>query len=169
MKRYFAFASLVVCVFLMSGCHRVELPEGLPQPQPTILTFTQAGQPLADAQITLVPSDMSLIKFVMGGTTDAKGILDVYTMGNYRGVPAGDYSVVVTKNRDYYGEYEGQTKPDDMDTKEWGDLLLANKVTIHIVGEEYADASTTPFKITVKNGKNEFKFDDIPENETMPE
>jgi len=165
MKKFTSFAFLALAVlFLQAGCHKVELPPGLTKPYPTMLTFTLDGKPLDKAKVTLVPDDPALTQFIIGGETDAAGKLDVFTMGQYRGAPVANYSVVVTKINVDFGDNDPNVLPDGMSIREYNDFLDSVKVETYVVGPEYGDASTTPLKISVKKGKNEFTLDDIPED-----
>ena len=56
---------------------------------------TKGGQPLPDAQVSLMPQGQIAPNFPgAGGKTDAQGNFEVMT-GSQKGVPAGTYTVVV--------------------------------------------------------------------------
>ncbi|MCL2743957.1 MAG: hypothetical protein FWE67_08900 [Planctomycetaceae bacterium] len=93
---FFLLPSAVCCLLSLSGCNSgPALPSDLPKLTPCALTFTQEGQPLDGAMVTLNPTDGS--KWYPSGITDEKGTVELYTNGKYKGAPKGKYKVVVKK------------------------------------------------------------------------
>ena len=89
MKKLLSAAFLVGVALVASGCGP-KTPDGMPPLQPTTLTVTQEGSPVADATITLKSIDGSN-NFTSGGTTGANGVATLVTHGQYKGVPVGKY------------------------------------------------------------------------------
>ncbi|MDR1958188.1 MAG: carboxypeptidase-like regulatory domain-containing protein [Planctomycetaceae bacterium] len=85
----------VCCVLLMlNGCGGAKKPEGMPPLYPCQITITQEGKPLADAVVSLASENN---KWQSSAQTDTKGVAELITYGQFLGVPAGTYKVLVVK------------------------------------------------------------------------
>ena len=85
----FAFAATL-------GCGGPKKPDGLPSLVPCRATVTQSGVPLEGATVRLVPIEGDG-RWAVAGVTDAKGVVEFLTHGQFKGAPVGKYSVVVSK------------------------------------------------------------------------
>jgi len=113
MKKLLLTFSLLFCVALIVGCGP-KRPEGMPKLVSCVLTFQyEDGEPVGEAMVTLVPEDASLQQWSISGSTNASGVVTIYTHADFAGAPAGKYKVVVRKTelipdptgkKDVYGE-----------------------------------------------------------------
>lgn len=148
MTKKSAFILSFPIVFWVSivGCDAPR-PEGLPDLQPTVLSFTQEGTPLADATVTLYPQGGGSSRWGGGGVTDVSGKVTIKTQNKYPGLGVGKYRIAVSKS-----EYEpipaGKRKSEE-DT-EWEYTLVDPK---------YCDSSKTDLEIDIVDGKNDETFD----------
>jgi len=154
--KHLNYFSLLFIVFMLMGCGPSLRPRpgGLPTLAPVSITVTQEGQPLADAQISLVPSDGSKNWFV-GGTTDASGKVAVTTYGTQRGAPLGKYKVAVTKElHEGLEEYQAALAKEDQ--------AAANKIDVKLfscVEAKYGAAATSPLDIESVKGTKDYAVD----------
>ena len=142
----------IVCVYFgfllllgTFGCAE-KYPEGMPKLIKVSLTFTQEGQSLSGATVTLFSEDPDF-KWTVGGSTDNKGVVVLHTHGSYSGAPEGRYRICVKK---YVREGELQTMsnpgaPPPMD--------------YNFVNDQYANRNDTPLSIEIKSGNKYEPFD----------
>ena len=163
MKKFAIIFSLLATVTLLTvGCDSQKLPPGMPDLYPTTLTFTCDGQPLDDAVITLVPQDgPAKGQWVIGGRTDASGVLNVKTHGQYDGAPEGKMVVCVDKQRIVPGPISQTERPtDDIGAMQDYDRKVREEQEIYLVaGQELKDPATSTLEITITPGKNRKEFE----------
>ncbi|MDR3234911.1 MAG: hypothetical protein LBT46_14830 [Planctomycetaceae bacterium] len=134
--RYLTAITLLIVTLMLSGCGR-KMPDGMPPLYPCKITVLQDGQPLSAAEVKLYPVERPAKDWSTAGITGQNGVIDLYTNGNYRGVPAGKYKVVVVKETT---EDEGANYYYRMNT----------------VDMQYSSSETTPLEIEVtKRGVSE--------------
>ena len=130
----------------VSGCGE-KLPAGMPKPVPCTIVVTQEGQPLADAVVSLEPTDDG--KWGAIGKTDESGKAIVFTMDRYQGAVPGKYRVAVNKSE--------TEKPTGQVTSS------ADKSTslagYDLVEEKYRSKVTSPLEIEVVKGTLEYPVD----------
>ncbi|MDO5553535.1 MAG: hypothetical protein Q4G68_07215 [Planctomycetia bacterium] len=96
MKKTTLILLFVACVLLcFSGCDERK-PGDMPKLTPVTLIFTQKGEPLVEAEVSLQMVEKTT-SFGAGGVTNASGAVDLLTHGRYSGVPEGEYVVLVSK------------------------------------------------------------------------
>lgn len=139
---------LGVTLVLSLGCQGEKRPEGMPELHPVTITLTQAGTPLADATVRLVPQDANNTWY-SGGHTDEQGVAVIQTDRKYAGVPAGSYKVTVSKI-----EMPAPAAADlsPLDAPPGG-------ATYDLVPSEYSHPDKTPLQLTVSAGENQQEFD----------
>lgn len=156
MPKQHHFVSFVLIMFLLFvgniGCKKSNKPADLPPLYRCQLTFTQEGTPLENAGVILKSTDPSF-KWAVGGITNAQGVVDVVTHGQFFGAPEGTYKVVVSKTE---AIPDGTPKelPPDVDP---ASIMTPSSGMVSIftfVEKEYTDAETTPLTIEIKKGKN---------------
>ena len=129
-------------------------PDGFPALVPVTVTVNQEGQPLADAQVSLVPSDGAKNWF-SGGTTDSGGNVTVTTYGAHSGAPVGKYKVVVSKEvHEGLEEYQAAMAREDE--------AAARRIDVKVfacVEAPYREAATTPLEIEVVKGTKNYSVD----------
>jgi len=111
------------------------------------------GTPVDKALVVMKPQDIAKV----GGTwshaarTNEQGIANMFSDGIYLGVPAGSYSVTVSKRLDAAvgppppplgGTGKGPVLPDQYS----------------YIGDEYADPDTTPITVAVEKKNNNIKI-----------
>ncbi|GHT09827.1 hypothetical protein FACS1894170_01030 [Planctomycetales bacterium] len=67
----------------------------MPKLYPATLTVLQDGKPLENASVVLINTDATST-WSAGGQTDAKGVVMLQTMGQFKGIPEGTYSYALT-------------------------------------------------------------------------
>ena len=136
----------VFSVFLLiavSGCSP-KLPDGMPKIFPCVLTLTQEGKPAEGFDVQLVAKGEK-ISWMIGGTSDAQGLVKIMTHGQFNGAPAGLFAVVINKTLT-----EGVDQNADVQTK---------PVMIYSLTEKkYNSELTTPLEVKIE-GKTNVTFD----------
>jgi hypothetical protein len=155
MKHIFLFFVMSVS-FALIGCGE-KLPHDMPKLYPLTFTVIQDGKPLDKAVVELIRKDTQS-KWNGTGLCDVSGKAEIYTQGKYKGVPAGIYSIIVTKHFTEPSKYEGQPIPDptvDLTAYEnWMRALDSEDLTSYnLVELKYTSVDTTPFSIEVGKGE----------------
>ena len=152
--RLFIISLLVLCAF--SGCGKDKRPADMPALYPCEITITQGGQSLAGALVTLKPTG----KWIMDGKTASNGTANIRTHGKFAGVPAGTYTVCVSKIEISPSSLVEPSK--DASYEEWQDYhAKANaekRPKYQLVNPEYG-TDTSTLSITVSKGKTRQTFD----------
>lgn len=143
LKNLFLLLAAAGACVASSGCGQ-KLPEGIPDLVPVTLVLTQEGAPLDEATVSCIPVDSANSRWSCGGTTDAKGELPLTTLGQYKGVPAGEYKVVVMK---MLIENPPQTRDDPPGQR------------YRLVPEEYESADATPLTFTASKDQKRVELD----------
>ncbi|MDR1492290.1 MAG: hypothetical protein LBT05_06185 [Planctomycetaceae bacterium] len=147
MKYTITTVSLLLLMVLVSGCGGSKLPDGMPPLVKCSVLVQQDKSPLADANVSLIPEDGS--KWNAAGSTDASGVVKLYTLSQYEGVPEGKYKVVVSKTETIpgiAGASDGSTKgtPDQ---------------NFNLVEPQYGDAAKTPLKLEIVKGTVNYEIE----------
>lgn len=129
----------------------------MPKLYPCVLTFTQEGKPLVDATVNFKSVNDPAFKWTIGAITNEAGVAEMLTHGQFRGVPEGEYKIIITKEENIQ-EKSANTPPVNHDWEEYtvGGGMIS--VFSH-VEKEYTDQKTTPLTITIAKGKNKQDFD----------
>ncbi len=133
---------------MLIGCGGPVRPDGMPALQPTTITVTQNGTPLAGATVTLHPQTGGLQPWGCGGVTDSSGNISPTTRGNFPGVAAGKFTVTVEKT--------DADPPIHVD----GEMTAAQREadnkrkTYDLVDPKFADPKTSGLEIEITSGKN---------------
>lgn len=159
-RRLILFIS-ISSIVLSLGCGGGRAkPKDMPDLYPCNVTITQDGAPLVGATVVLA-STISDFKWSGIGTTNEKGVAEIYTNGFYKGVPLGTFKVSVSKT-----EREGPELPDEdtlpedpNERKKIIDPIKKQIAYYDIVAAEYMDGKTTPLEIEITSGKNDQTFD----------
>ena len=129
--------TLIVCLFACCfGC-KSNLPPDLPKLYPCKVTITLDGVPTEGVSVTFSPSDGA--KWPAGGTTEPDGTAMLNTNGQYPGVAAGQYKVILYKDS---VEVIGETVKESL-----------------LIGKDYTSARTTPLDYTMEAQASEVTFD----------
>lgn len=158
----FSLLMIFVILGLSSGCGDPSRPKDLPKCYPVVLTIAQEGVVLPGAMVALVSEDPNF-KWNTAGTTDDKGVVEFWTLGKFKGAPAGKYAVTVSKSisispqtglpvekaSDSAGSATGMTSisPGTM------------PIPFNLVDRSYTNHSSTPLKIEVLKKKTTAAFD----------
>lgn len=122
----------------VTGCNRLERPNGLPELYPCSIAVTFGGQTIEDVNIQLIPENRA-DKWQAGGKTDSKGVAVLATAVGFNGVPEGRYLVAFTKTE----QRDGYT--------------VAEMTPKSLIPLKYAPANSTEI-IEIKPKKNVFSF-----------
>ncbi len=157
MKKALVLSFCAFFVLASIGCGKKK-PDGMPDLQPTTLTLTQGGAPLAGATVNFKSTDSSM-SWTCGGMTDDKGVATIVTHGQYKGAPVGKYKVAVNKT-----EWEGEAPPsvvDEASAKTLEEYKKAGKKyeEFYLVDLKYAIGETTPLEVEIVQGKNDLTAD----------
>lgn len=147
------YAYFIVCLVLallpnVFGCGQVKRPDGMPELYPVTITVLQNGTPLEGARVGSFPADTALAQWGGGGTTDASGKITMHSYG-FKGLVAGEHSITVSK--EYF------TRPPGMETADKDEYEF-------FVDTNFWSASTTPLRIDVKRGSQDFTLEVEPFN-----
>lgn len=136
MKKILLVSPLLLCVALIVGCGP-KRPPGLPDLVGCVLTIQyEDGSVVDNAIVSLAPEDDNLRQWSISGTTNASGVVTIYTNGDLVGVPAGKYKVVVQKTE------VAPTGQKD----EYGDPITASR---SLIAEEFSNSGKTPLSLEV--------------------
>lgn len=140
-------AILIAVTFVLGlcGCNRRNLPKDLPKLYSVKVTVMQEDKPLEGAQVSFVPTDPT-VRWTAGGKTDSTGTTIPVTHGQYPGIAADEYKVVITK------KWSDSSKVEKMS----GDTPI--NPSFHLVDPKYASADTTPLTVRVEK-KDNMTFD----------
>jgi len=138
------FFIILFCFFLLSsiGCNYNPKPKGFPgKLYPCHITVTQEGQPLVGASVMFVPTDGDK-SWGTAGTTGLDGSIEITTYQHWKGVPKGEYKIVISKVVKQRIAASKVSKDGEVDNSNtFGYFSL--------VAEQYGDEETTPLSITV--------------------
>jgi 5-hydroxyisourate hydrolase-like protein (transthyretin family) len=156
------FITLMICSF---GCNKKSLPPDLPGLYAVSCVVTQENQPLENASVGLISVNPDM-KWSATARTDSNGKAVFYTNGQYEGVAAGKYKVVISKTERGSGE-PIPPKPTNIDEIiQWQHKYIDHPAPVpnyQIVESVYGEPTTTPFEIEVvaekTSEKNVFSFD----------
>jgi hypothetical protein len=136
------------------------MPDGMPPLHPTKITIKQEGSPLAGATVSLVNAADPHYRWVVGGRTDANGLCQINTHGQYPGAPEGKYKVIVYKTITLESETRQQPIPSDTQAaRAYYDKIATEEKSYDIVDIKYKKADTTDLEIEIKRGSNIQEFD----------
>lgn len=151
---------MVAAPCFCSGCGGPKKPPGMPDLYPCIITITQGGSPLEGARVLLFPKTGGSNGWNTDGLTNAKGVAELKTNVDFKGAPAGEYVVMVSKTELSPGDAPDVAPTDPVEFEKWHNIKLAEKrVRYNLVKPEFGDAKKTPHSITIAKGKNEATFD----------
>ena len=133
----------------------------MPPLHPCRITITQEDKPLASATVRLYATGTGA-KWHCSGTTDANGVADLMTQGQFRGVPEGTYKIAVQKE-----EVVSLATPEQLaaiekaktENPKWYDPPNIKQEIWQLVEKNYTLADSTTLEITVSKGQNSETFD----------
>ena len=98
-KRYFLL--LTFCLLILStGCGQ-KLPKGMPKLSPTTIKIAYTGgKTIEGATVMMIAENPAESggRWTITGITNVQGIAEMITLGQYKGVPSGKYTVIVSKD-----------------------------------------------------------------------
>jgi len=158
LKRLTLITPLLIAVFFIGCGDARKRPEGMPKLYRCTLNFTQKGEPLADALVSLYPVSQTF-SWTISGRTDEKGKAEIFTDSYFKGAPEGDFKVVV-----YKSEVETPKVPDvlpqnDNEIEKIFDKINKNTHEYSHVDIQFTDAKQTPLTLTVKKSKTNETFE----------
>ncbi len=158
MKKFFlSLLGLALAVSAL-GCGQKK-PDGMPDLEQVALTVIQDGKPLDGATVNLKSTDPGN-KWTSGGRTDATGVANLVTHGQYKGVPVGKYKVAVSKTVG-----EGTPPPpspiDEESARKYKEYVDSGATyeEFSVVDSKFGIIETTTLEIEVVKGKNDLSVD----------
>ena len=153
------FAGLAACL----GCGQ-KLPPGMPKLNPCTITVRMDGKPVENVTVRLISGEQ--IHWGCSGITNSSGQAALVTDGKYKGVPAGQYKVLLTRIDTEEREYKGFIE----EAK-----LPPRKQTV-VINLKYGDEDETPYELVIVDGQRaslDCQVDppespDLPPNYGMP-
>ena len=144
---------LCALVVTLIGCQPSGQPDNLPKLYPCSVTVTQENAPCTDAEVELFSVDPGF-HWTVYGRTDSQGKASLVTHGQFPGVPAGSYKVVVSK-REMFQERAPKVDPNDPT------IITGGSPTIifALIDKTYMNRSTTPLELTVAQSAAHQNFD----------
>ncbi|MDR1493716.1 MAG: hypothetical protein LBT05_13495 [Planctomycetaceae bacterium] len=155
---------LLFPLFLIFGCGD-KLPPGMPKLYEAVLTITQDGSPLANANVLAISENYAAVPYSAGGQTDKSGNVRLLTEGKYKGIPAGKYIIAVSKT-----EANDIEKPATFNTEDEIKSYLAEveKHSFVVVSEKFSDPEKSPLRLEVLKRKTTATFDASPKVRLKP-
>ncbi|MDR3197731.1 MAG: hypothetical protein LBU34_07660 [Planctomycetaceae bacterium] len=158
LKQSLWMISLLTVVFSMGCGNERRRPEGMPKLYRCTLRLTQEGIPLANAVVSL-HSVSQTFSWTVGGRTDENGTAEIFTDSYFKGVPEGDFKIVVHKS-----EIVTPKPPDVLPQSEEEISRIFTHINrnIHeysLVDIQFTDVKKSPLILTVKKSKNNETFE----------
>ncbi|MBQ9872952.1 MAG: carboxypeptidase regulatory-like domain-containing protein [Thermoguttaceae bacterium] len=148
MKRVIALLLAVAFVAAL-GCGKgPKKPADLPKLFPATVTVTyDNGEAVPGATVVLFTEQKSGGRsWNVAGVTDDAGKLVLKTDGNWDGVPAGNYTGMVTKEVSEMGETDAETG-----------AIKVNSIT-RVIDKRFGDPGKSGLAVTIQEGPNEIEF-----------
>ncbi|MDR2707109.1 MAG: hypothetical protein LBC02_15155 [Planctomycetaceae bacterium] len=152
--RFIPFVFLILVFPSVNSCTQSGIPSDLPKLTPCIITVTQEGQPLVDANVTLYNSNGDN-RWLAGGITDANGIVKVVTNGRFAGAPSGTFNVVIMKFESDIVESPPRPQETDQEYVQWMEKYSQQKPTdVYTLVEKFnTDPEKSPHKLEISGSK----------------
>ena len=128
------FAGLAVCF----GCGQ-KLPPGMPRLNPCVITVNMDGKPVENVTVLLLSDE---VRWGCTGITNSSGKASLVTDGKYKGIPAGNYKVLLSRIDTEQREYKGFLE----------EAKLPPKKQTVVIDLKYEDVDETPFEIAIVDG-----------------
>lgn len=159
MSKSRVFLFILFSMILITGCGE-KRPKGMPPLVPVQVHIAyDDGSPVSNALLSFKP-ESGPRNWSVAATTDAEGNAEVRTHGRYKGMPAGNWKIVVQKDLHEGIAFPGTPDPNDPEGvkayDEWKKSPNKQKV-FSLVEEKYRNTSSTPLQIKVE-GKASFDF-----------
>ena len=135
--RLYILTFSLLCLILGNGCTGQKLPPDLPELYPCQITIhDKDGKPMQTVLVSVNPVDPTN-RWGGSGQTNASGIAEILTAGQYRGLSAGNYRVTLKAY-----EHTSTGKFDDT-----GNEIVHSK---NLMPVEYTNSSSTPFQFEME-------------------
>lgn len=159
-RTFTLFSALLLAVSLIVGCVGEPRPAGMPRLYPVSITVTQEGEPLEGALLQLFAEDSANARWGPSGVSNSSGVATLFTEGKYKGVPLGEFKVVVTKSeREPHPHPEWADLPyGDPNFQRYGAISRGLK-TFNYVELQYGSVADTPLSIDITAGKKTYTID----------
>ncbi|MCL2306451.1 MAG: hypothetical protein FWC43_14015 [Planctomycetaceae bacterium] len=132
----------------------------MPDLFPCSITITHGGTPCEGASVSLLQKEGGSIGWDIGARTNSKGVAQIATGTDFKGAPAGEYSVVVTKMELEPSKIVYPPPEDPVAHEKWYNEMKSEKRAWYSsVKAEFTNAKTTPHSITVTKKGTTATFD----------
>ncbi|MDR0337773.1 MAG: hypothetical protein LBI18_11850 [Planctomycetaceae bacterium] len=131
----------VIGIVVYSGCHQESRPVDFPKLYPCQIKVTQNNIPVSDVSVAFYDPKVT-DRWVVFGQTDQNGKATIRTHGNFVGVPAGNYKIILTKIEK---DGQGWDHPDSP-TRKWVEDIKVYS----LIDEKYTKQETTPLELVIE-------------------
>lgn len=165
------FFVMMTALFFLPGCGE-KLPPGMEKLYPTkVVVKYSDGTPVDNAQVTLHAENTASGGKVWshGASTDSQGQAVLFSDGIYKGVPVGQYKVVVSK---IIIEGEDAPAPKLSPEESAADIPTSRSAKkperVAVVADQYGKVESTPLTATVEAKKENVITLDVGEKARIP-
>lgn len=137
------FATLLLGVACWVGCGGEKIPDGMPELFDFTVIVMQDGKPV-DGAMVIMEDPMSKIPYGVTAIAGSDGKAKL-TTGQFKGAPAGEYNVAVTKDVETESQYGKMEPPTDTERAEW----RANRAKEYRPTHRYVDDK---FRVAAESG-----------------
>ncbi|MDR3199706.1 MAG: carboxypeptidase-like regulatory domain-containing protein [Planctomycetaceae bacterium] len=142
------------------GCHKGrQVPTDLPKLYRCVIHLTQENQPVPDAVISLRSVNSGDKQWAIGGSTNETGKAEIFTETYFKGVPSGEYKVVVSKTEIIIPPTPAVLPENEEERTKILNRIEAETKEYSVVASEFSDVKTTPLKINVQEKETEISFE----------
>ncbi|MDR2706499.1 MAG: hypothetical protein LBC02_12030 [Planctomycetaceae bacterium] len=158
LKRLFLMIPLLMLLFF-NGCNNErKRPDEMPTLYRCTLCFTQENIPLADAVVSLYPVSQAF-SWTIGGRTDENGTAEIFTDAYFRGLPEGEFKIVVRKFEVVTPKPPDVLPQNDDEISRMFNNINRNIHEYSLVDVQFSDVKSSPLTLTVKKSKNNETFE----------
>ncbi|MDR0608945.1 MAG: hypothetical protein LBG58_02450 [Planctomycetaceae bacterium] len=161
---YFSLQQLLLMILLLTvlfinGCgNERKRPQGMPKLYRCTLHFTQEGVPLADAIVSL-HSVSQTFSWTLGGRTDENGMAEIFADSYFKGVPEGDFKVVVHKSEVVIPKPPEVLPQNEEEISRIFSNINRNRHEYSLIDIQFTDVKKSPLILTVKKSKHNETFE----------
>ncbi|MDO5566108.1 MAG: hypothetical protein Q4G59_05580 [Planctomycetia bacterium] len=128
----------------------------MPELIPFEIKVTQDNKPLEGAYVSLKGEK---IAYLVDGVTDSNGVATLMTQGKFRGAPADQYKVAISKRVETPSKFQSSPPDDETLLAQWEkDRASEYRPTHNYIEKKYGDTATSGFTVSIA-AKGTFVFD----------
>ncbi|MDR0609202.1 MAG: carboxypeptidase-like regulatory domain-containing protein [Planctomycetaceae bacterium] len=158
----FVLVFLILCLIFRfsTGCYKGrQTPAGLPKLYRCVIHLTQENQPIPDAMVSLRSVDSGNKQWSISGSTDETGKAEIFTELYFKGVPAGEYKVVVSKTEVIVPPTPAVLPENEEERTKILNRIESETKEYSVIAAEFSDLKTTPLTINVQEKETEVSLE----------